>query len=61
LGDEARARIEEHVDTHPKGRFGSHRYDLASFGLAPAKLRERFAGYVERYGIESEQAGTGAA
>jgi hypothetical protein len=54
LSDEARARIAHHVETHPKGRFGSHRYDLASFGLDAGELRERFAGYSERYGVEAE-------
>ena len=43
-----------YVEAHPKGGFGVHRYDLAEFGLDGAELAERFAGYVERYGIDPE-------
>ena len=36
-GDEltgpARANVQQYVDSHPKGRFGAHRYDLADLGL----------------------------
>ncbi len=32
-----------------RGRYGRHRYDLADFDLDEATLRERFAGYVERF------------
>jgi hypothetical protein len=38
----------------PQGVFGEHRYDLASYGLDEAALRERFAGYVERYDVPHE-------
>jgi hypothetical protein len=31
-----------------------HEYDLATFGLDTAELRERFAGYVDRYGVVTE-------
>ncbi len=54
LDGQTRLRLQAYVDTHPKGRFGTHRYDLASFGLDAGELRERFAGYVERHGIEPE-------
>jgi hypothetical protein len=47
--------MEEFVAANPKGRFGAHRYDLADFGLDAGQVRERFAGYVERYGVELEQ------
>jgi hypothetical protein len=47
--------MEEFVAANPKGRFGAHRYDLADFGLDAAEVRERFAGYIERYGVELEQ------
>jgi hypothetical protein len=45
----------EHVASHPKGRFGTHGYDLAEFGLDGGALRERFAGYVADYDIPLEQ------
>jgi len=44
-----------HVESHPKGRFGKHGYDLAEFGLDGGALRERFAGYVSDYNIPLEQ------
>jgi sulfotransferase family protein len=45
------------VADNPKGRFGAHRYDLADFGLDAGQIRERFAGYIERYGVELEAEG----
>jgi len=50
----ARAAMQAHVDSRPKGRFGTHRYDLDEFGLDGPALAERFAGYVERYQIPLE-------
>lgn len=49
--------VAAYVDAHPRGTFGAHRYDVARFGLEEAALRERFAGYVERHGIEPEGVG----
>jgi hypothetical protein len=46
----------DYLTTHPRGRFGAHRYDAAAVGLDEANLRERFAAYTERYGVEPEQA-----
>ena len=51
----AAAAIADYVDAHPKGEFGVHRYDLASFGLEAGAIRERFAGYVERYDVPAER------
>jgi hypothetical protein len=42
------------VNAHPKGKFGTHGYELAEFGLDPGELAERFSGYVDRYGIAVE-------
>jgi hypothetical protein len=55
LDDDAMAAMAAYVDSHPKGRFGVHGYDLAEFGLDGGQLAERFAGYVERYDIPQEQ------
>lgn len=46
--------VASYVDSHPRGAFGGHRYDVARFGLRADELRERFAGYVARYGIDPE-------
>jgi hypothetical protein len=48
--------IAAYVDAHPKGQFGSHRYDLTEYGLDPDVLAERFSGYIERYGVTRELA-----
>lgn len=58
LSDDARRRVARYVETHPKGRFGVHRYDLAELGLDPAAIEERFAGYVERHGVARERPAT---
>jgi Sulfotransferase family len=50
----ARDRIAAYVNSHPKTEFGTHGYDLAEFGLDAGELAERFAGYVDRYGIAVE-------
>ena len=45
------------VAERPRGRFGSHAYDVARFGLDERELRERFAGYTATYDVESESLG----
>ncbi|MBS0577913.1 MAG: sulfotransferase [Proteobacteria bacterium] len=52
----ALAAMTAHVQSHPKGRFGQHRYDLAEFGLDGPAIAERFRHYVERYDIPLESA-----
>lgn len=54
LSARAEADMATYVAAHPKGAFGHHGYDLATYGLDAAELRERFAGYVDRYGIAPE-------
>lgn len=56
LTDGYGAAIEAYVAANPRGKFGSHRYDLAELGLDPSEITERFAGYVERHGVEPELA-----
>ncbi len=55
LSGQARRAMTQHIDSHPKGRFGRHAYDLAQFGLEAGPIRERFRQYVERYDIPLEQ------
>ena len=52
----ALAAMTAHVESHPRGRFGPHRYDLAQFGLDGGAIAERFRGYVQRYDIPLESA-----
>jgi hypothetical protein len=51
----AAAAVNAFVDAHPKGALGAHRYDVTQFGLDPAELRDRFAGYVDRYAVPTER------
>jgi hypothetical protein len=51
LTDQAIRRMAEYVAAHPKNSLGNHAYDLAEFGLDEAKIRRRFAGYVDRYSV----------
>jgi hypothetical protein len=54
LDDRARNAVAAYVSANPKGRFGTHGYRLGDFGLHADALRERFAAYVEHYGIPAE-------
>jgi hypothetical protein len=54
LDGRARDAIATYVNTHPKGQFGTHGYDLAEFGLDAGDLAERFAGYIDRYDVTVE-------
>jgi hypothetical protein len=54
LSDDAASAIGRYVEAHPKGALGSHRYDVTEFGLDPAELTERFAGYIARYDVPTE-------
>lgn len=53
-GEGAFAAMAEHVAAHPRGSLGAHTYDPAGLGLDVPALRERFAGYVERYDVRLE-------
>ena len=46
----ANADVAAYVASHPRGKYGQIIYNLErDFGIAPAKLRERFAFYYEAY------------
>lgn len=45
-----------HLDAHPQGKHGVHRYALADFGLDQRRERERFAAYRERFAVPLEPA-----
>jgi len=55
LSDAAAGAIADHVAANPKGKFGTHRYDLAEFGLDAGEIAERFQGYVDRYDVVLER------
>ncbi len=45
------AAMQAYLDANPKGKHGSHAYDLAEFGLSKEAVRERFKGYIKDYAI----------
>ena len=50
MTDTARRQLEHFLEAHPRGRYGQILYDLeGDFGISPARLRERFSFYYERY------------
>jgi len=48
---DARAAMEAHIASNPKGKHGTHEYGLEEFGLVESQVRERFAGYIDRFAI----------
>jgi hypothetical protein len=54
LSPEAEALMQAHLEAHPKGKHGAHQYTLADFGLTESAVRDRFAAYTDRFGIEEE-------
>ncbi len=54
LDEAALKAMNDHVASHPKGRFGQHQYRLAEFGLDAGEIAERFRPYVQRYAVERE-------
>jgi hypothetical protein len=56
LDERAGAAIGTYVESHPKGKFGVHNYDLADLGLDGPQLAERFGAYADRYGVPAEKA-----
>ncbi|MDJ0850109.1 MAG: sulfotransferase [Myxococcota bacterium] len=51
LGPGVKEALETHAREHPQGKHGRHEYSLDEYGLSPERVRERFASYVERYGL----------
>jgi hypothetical protein len=58
LGAPARSAMHRYLEAHPRGEWGAHTYDLASYGLDAARIRDRFADYSARYDIPSESTTT---
>lgn len=51
--DEVRDALTRHL-ARARGEGSNHRYPGVQFGLGPDALRERFAPYIARFGVESE-------
>ncbi len=44
-------RMQQYLDENPRGKHGKHDYSLADYHLTEEGERERFAKYVERFGL----------
>ncbi len=53
LSDQVQKSMASHIAGHGRSRHGSVIYDLADFGLGD-ELKERYAFYYERFGVEQE-------
>ena len=53
LSGEAERRFNAWRDANPRGKHGEHHYDLADFGITAAAIRDRFAAYLEHFGMAS--------
>jgi hypothetical protein len=55
MPDAARREIRLHLDDHARGKHGSVSYDLRQdFGAEPARVREPFGFYLERFAVRNE-------
>ena len=51
---ETRQNIEAYLAAKPRGKHGRHRYALTDWGIEENWVRERYAHYMETYGVEQE-------
>ncbi len=54
LSDSARAEMTRWLVDHPKGKHGTHRYQLADYGIDRAEVEALFGEYVQRYALTME-------
>ncbi len=54
LDDRARTAMGAFMADHPRGRFGTVRYDLTEFGLDAAERREALRFYTDRFDVALE-------
>ena len=54
LGDDARAAMVRYLDQRPRHHFGAHRYQPEDYGIDRVKVREQFAAYCERFGVQAD-------
>lgn len=47
--DSARAKVRHWAEEHKPGHRGTHTYDLADYGLTPARVHEAFSDYMATY------------
>ncbi len=55
LTGQARAEMQQFIDTHPRGKHGTIVYNLKEdFGIDPAALRQRFQFYFDAFPVRPE-------
>ncbi|MCK6592067.1 MAG: sulfotransferase [Polyangiaceae bacterium] len=54
--EEAYSRARSWLARNPRHKHGKHRYSLEEFGLETGAIRERFAGYYDRFGPMLDEA-----
>ena len=55
LTDAHAEAITDYLAAKPRGKFGSHRYAPADYGLDAATLRRDLAGYIDHFGVALEE------
>jgi Sulfotransferase family len=54
FGAESRRRVDEWTESHPRTKYGVHRYRAEDFGLETGRIRDRFAFYTSRFSVAEE-------
>jgi hypothetical protein len=52
--EESSRLVDKWVTEHPRTKHGVHSYSPEDFGLSAPRLRERFAFYMDRFGVEPD-------
>jgi len=52
LSAEGEKRLQEWQAAHPQGKHGKHAYEKKEFGVDEKEILDRFAGYMEYFGLE---------
>jgi hypothetical protein len=52
LAATAEAAMSRYVRENPRGKHGTHEYDLGRYGLTPEAVRDRLGWYIERFGLD---------
>lgn len=55
LAPDHEAQVQRYLASERQDAPGNHQYDPSHFGLEPARVRDRYRGYIERFGIEVKE------
>lgn len=53
LSDVAEQAMQQYLESNPKGKHGKHTYSLEDYGLTEGAIRERYQGYMDRFGVKA--------